>query len=327
MSLKIIKAGILDTIQNAERNGFRHLGINPSGAMDRFSAQLANALMGKDLHAPLIEMHFPASSFLFEQSTVACITGADFSATVNDAALPLFQPFFITANSILKFNNPKNGAHAYLSLLHDLGTDEWLYSASTNLKLGVGGWQGRKLQKDDAIPFKQQISFGLTTKDPVTVLHWKAAPMKTEGYLACLKGNEWNWLTTESQEAFETTAFHLSNLSDRMGYRVYGEHLKLETTEQLISSAVDFGTIQLLPNGQLIILMADHQTTGGYPRIAHVTSTTLNYLAQLKPHDEINFHFISLEEAEENLIEQQKYLQQLQNACKLKIEKLLHAPL
>ena len=110
-----------------------------------------------------------------------------------------------------------------------------------------------------------------------------------------------------------------------MGYRLYGEKLVAEKNEQLISSAVDFGTIQLLPNGQLIILMADHQTTGGYPRLAHVSSTSLPSLAQLKPGDEIQFRFISLQQAEEDLIQQQKYLEQLRNACKLKIEKLLHA--
>ena len=110
-----------------------------------------------------------------------------------------------------------------------------------------------------------------------------------------------------------------------MGYRLYGEELEAEKTEQLISSAVDFGTVQLLPNGQLIVLMADHQTTGGYPRLAHVSSPSLPSLAQSKPGDEIRFRFINQQAAEDNLMKQQKYLEQLQNACKLKIEKLLHA--
>jgi antagonist of KipI len=110
-----------------------------------------------------------------------------------------------------------------------------------------------------------------------------------------------------------------------MGYRLFGEELIAEKKDQLVSSAVDFGTVQLLPNGQLIVLMADHQTTGGYPRLAHVSSTSLSSFAQLRPNDEIRFRFITLDQAEDNLIQQQKYLTQLQNACKLKIENFLHA--
>ena len=145
--------------------------------------------------------------------------------------------------------------------------------------------------------------------------------------ISVIEGNEWDWLTLDAQISFQDSVFSLSNLSDRMGYRLYGEELLTEKNEQLISSAVDFGTIQLLPNGQLIILMADHQTTGGYPRLAHVTSTSLSSVAQLKPNDEIRFRIITLKQAEDNLMQQQNYLEQLRNACKLKIENLLHAPM
>ena len=326
MSLKIIKTGIQDTIQDTGRKGYRHLGINPSGAMDRFSAQLSNALLGKILEAPVIEMHFPASHFLFQKTTVACLAGADFSATINDHAIPLHQPFIVAENSLLKFNRLTTGAHCYLSLLHDLQIDEWLQSFSTNLKAAAGGWQGRKLMKDDCIPFKENNTIpSQKFEEGVSILHWKTFPLKIDNDIACIKGNEWDWLVPQAQKSLHDTGFSISNLSDRMGYRLYGEELIAEKNEQLISSAVDFGTIQLLPNGQLIILMADHQTTGGYPRLAHVSSTSLPSLAQLKPGDEIHFRFISLQQAEDDLIQQQKYLEQLRNACKLKIEKLLHA--
>ena len=112
-----------------------------------------------------------------------------------------------------------------------------------------------------------------------------------------------------------------------MGYRLFGENLEAEKNNELVSSAVDFGTIQLLPNGQLIILMADHQTTGGYPRVANVTSCALSSLAQLKPGNEISFKFISVADAEEKMLQQTTYLEQLQSACKLKIENFLHASL
>lgn len=328
MSIKIIKAGILDTIQDGGRSGYRHLGINPSGPMDRFSAQLANALLGKKLEGQVIEMHFPASAFLFQQNTIACLAGADFSATINEQSIPVHQPFLAAENSVLKFTGMVAGARCYLSLLHGLQIDEWLQSASTNLKAAAGGWHGRRLQKDDCIPYKEKIDVpGLFTKESFSILHWKASPLKIDKNINVIEGNEWDWLTLDAQISFQDSAFAISNLSDRMGYRLYGEELATEKNEQLVSSAVDFGTVQLLPKGQLIILMADHQTTGGYPRLAHVCSTSLPSLAQLKPNDEIRFKVVTLQQAEDNLIQQQKYLEQLQNACKLKIENLLHAPM
>jgi antagonist of KipI len=326
MSLKIIKAGLLDTVQDKGRTGYRHLGINPSGCMDIFSAQLSNALLGKKLESPVIEMHFPASAFLFQQATIACLAGANFSANINDQPVPLHQPFLIKENSLLEFSGLINGAHCYLSILHDLQADEWLHSASTNLKASAGGFKGRRLLKDNFISYKRNIDIPrMLTKESLNILHWKASSLKIDKDINCIKGNEWDWLTPAAQINFQNSVFSISNLSDRMGYRLYGEELAILKTEQLISSAVNFGTIQLLPNGQLIVLMADHQTTGGYPRLAHVSSTSLPSLAQLRPNDEIRFRFISIQQAENDLIEQQKYLEQLQNACKLKIENLLHA--
>lgn len=326
MSLKIIKAGILDTIQDAGRHGYRHLGINPSGAMDRFSAQLSNALLGKKLEAPVIEMHFPASVFLFQKATIACLSGAHFSATIRDQAVPVHQPFLVPENSLLQFKRAGSRSTCYLSLLHDLQVDEWLQSFSTNLKVVAGGWKGRKLERDDCIPFHENSDVDIhVTKKEIAILHWKAAAPLLNQEIACIKGKEWAWLTPQAQERFENVCFSISNLSDRMGYRLNGEALTVATNENMVSSAVDFGTIQLLPNGQLIILMADHQTTGGYPRLAHVSLTSLSSLAQSTPNAEIRFRLISLQEAEDNLVQQKKYLEQIRNACNLKIEKLLHA--
>src|SRR3978361_1664650 len=104
MSLQIIKAGILDAIQDQGRYGYQHLGINPGGAMDTYSAQLANALLGKDLNAPVIEMHFPASQILFVKETIICISGADFSPEINTKRIPINQPLAINKNRVLHFN-------------------------------------------------------------------------------------------------------------------------------------------------------------------------------------------------------------------------------
>ena len=112
-----------------------------------------------------------------------------------------------------------------------------------------------------------------------------------------------------------------------MGYHLSGEALTRKRKEELVSSAVNFGTVQLLPDGHLIILMADHQTTGGYPRVAHISTVSLSSLAQMKPNDQIRFQFISLQQAEDDLVQQRKYLEQLRNAAAFKIENFLHASL
>ena len=110
-----------------------------------------------------------------------------------------------------------------------------------------------------------------------------------------------------------------------MGYRLGGDPLEQNSNEQLISSAVTFGTVQLLPNGQLIILMADHQTTGGYPRIAHVISAHLPKLAQMNPNEELKFAMTDVKSAEEKFAAQQQYLIALQNTCNLKMQNWLNA--
>lgn len=325
MSLRIIKNGILDTVQDTGRCGSQHLGINPGGAMDRFSAQLSNALLGKDLKAPVIEIHFPASQILFEKETIICICGADFFPGINDHPVPLHQPIAVNRRSVLKFNRLQSGARCYLSVLNEMKLDKWMNSYSTNLKAGAGGLEGRALLKNDVILFQNghKITTLLHEKDFV-ILPWKAQySVDIRNEIEFIIGSEWCWLTKESQETFREHWFQITNEADRMGYRLAGPKLGVKNEEQLVSSAASFGTVQLLPTGQLIILMADHQTTGGYPRVAHVLSGHLPIVAQKKPNDVIRFKFTSLEEAEKKLLAQKKYLQELQIACKFRLEEIL----
>src|SRR4051794_38462631 len=116
MSLKIIRAGVLDTIQDTGRFGYQSAGINPCGAMDRFSAQLANCLLGKPMDAPVIEMHFPAPSIVFEAATIICITGADFCPVINEVAVPNDQPVAVNKDAVLQFKKVGMGARCYLSV-------------------------------------------------------------------------------------------------------------------------------------------------------------------------------------------------------------------
>lgn len=329
MSLRITRQGVLDTIQDMGRYGHQYLGINCNGAMDRFSAQLANALLGRELSAPVIEIHFPASRFSFEKEAIICLSGADFSPTINDVPVPLHQPFAVNKRTVLKFEKLQTGARCYLSILNEMKLHKWLDSYSTNLKAGAGGWEGRAVMKNDVIHFQNGFALsGLLHEKDLVVLPWKAQDIvDTRNEIEFIIGSEWNWLTKELQDTFQEQWFQITNEADRMGYLLAGQSLQAMNNDQLVSSAVCFGTVQLLPTGQLIILMADHQTAGGYPRIAHVISAHLPILAQKKPNDVIKFKMTSLAEAEKKLLSQKKYLQQLQIACKFRMEEFLNAHL
>ncbi len=321
MSLRITRTGILDTVQDTGRFGFQHLGINPGGAMDRFSAQLANALLGKELHDAVMEIHFPAAEILFESPTVITICGADFSPAINNQPVPLHHPIAVNTNAVLQFRHVEQGARCYISVLHGLDVELWLGSYSTNLKAETGGWKGRILKRYDQLPFKKNYDVSALLGDKeVHVLPWKANDtVDTRNEIECILGSEWSWLTREAQQAFQNNWFLVSSNADRMGYRMSGAALEVNRADQLVSSAAGFGTIQLLPDGQMIILMADHGTTGGYPRIAHIISAHLPLLAQKKPNNSIRFKITPLEAAEKKLVVQKKYLQQLQIACKFKM--------
>lgn len=323
MSLQLTRSGLLDTVQDMGRYGYQHVGINPSGAMDRFSAQLANALLGTPLQAPVVEMHFPAASLLFEKPAVICLAGADFEPVINDKSIPLCQPVVVGRNSVLQLQQMRSGARVYLSVWNGLQMEQWLGSYSTNLKAGAGGWKGRALQTGDQIPFKKERALLLQEKE-VKPLPWKAARPESllPDAIGFIEGAEWHWLTEEAKKNIQLQPFRISSLADRMGFRLSGKELPVKNNRSMLSSGVSFGTMQLLPSGQLIVLMADHQTTGGYPRVGHVISAALPVLAQKKPGEEIRFRKVSLAEAEQNLRRQQLYLNQIQSSCRQKMETL-----
>ncbi len=327
MSLRVIKAGILDTVQDAGRFGFRHLGINPTGAMDLYAMQMANILVGNDPHTAVIEMHFPAASFFFEQPTLIAVCGADFYPTLNADTVPASQPILVSKFGILQFEAMKKGARAYLAVKGGFQLTPWLGSMSTQLKAQAGGYKGRPLQKDDEItidclpePFTKLLG-----KNEYIVLPWKADEQWNEEdhEIRVLPGHEWELLTAASQEKFTKQEFTISTNSDRMGYRLNAKALTTHQHEEIVSSGASCGTIQLLPDGKLILLMADHQTTGGYPRVAHVITAHHPRLAQLKPGDKIHFSMTDLHTAEEMLVKQKQHLQQLQHACTFRLEQYL----
>lgn len=321
MSIVIIKPGLLETVQDLGRTGFSRLGVNAGGAMDHYACRLSNILAGNDINEAVLEIHFPGPQILFEEDALICIAGADFMPTLNDEPLPCWQPVLIRKNTVLQFERINTGARAYMAVHGGFRIEPWLNSYSTNLKAVAGGWKGRKLEKGDEIFFRKgslRVAEMFKNENNFQLMPWRADTSRVypgENEIAIIAGKEWELLTEASRNLVQQASFQVDPSSDRMGCHLTGEPLELVGDRQeMVSSAVTFGTIQLLPNGQMVILMADHQVSGGYPRIAHVITAHLPRLAQIRSNEPVRFRLHSIEQAEELLFEHQKDIQILQRA-------------
>ncbi len=326
MSLRITKHGLLDTIQDGGRYGYQHLGINPGGAMDCVAMRVANMLVGNDPAEAVIEMHFPAAEVQFEQTVLIALAGADLSAKINGEEMPLLHPVMIQKGSTLRFGKQQTGARIYLAVQGGFIANNWLQSCSTNLKVKAGGYKGRALQKNDQLIFKEEQEYAfINKKHAFEIFPWQAkvSDLYHAGAFRFIAGAEYELLNDASKQQLQTGSFIIKRESDRMGYRLQGEALQLVIQKEMISTAVTRGTIQLLPDGQLIILMADHQTTGGYPRVGHFISADISSLAQMRPGEKFSLQQVSIAEAEKAIYEQEMNLQQLQNACNFRLKDFL----
>ncbi len=315
MSILIKKAGILTTVQDLGRTGFRRFGINQNGAMDKIAVRLINALLGNHENAAVLEMHFPASEILFEGDCLFSLGGADFSAKLNAEQCENRRVFFAEKGSTLIFPKKIFGNRAYLAINGGFKIENWLGSTSTNLKATIGGFEGRKMQIGD------RILYNLPTTDNRQTTNYKISNKLIPFYsksptVRVIRGAEFEELTSKSQEHFTEDNFTITQNSDRMGFRLQGASLQLKKHKEIVSSAVNFGTIQLLPDGQMIVLMADHQTSGGYPRIANVISTDLPILAQLGTNDKVAFQLIPIADNEDLLIQFENDLNLLKTCVK-----------
>lgn len=325
MSIKIIKAGVLTTLQDSGRSGCRSMGIGSGGAMDIFAMSVANFLVGNDETNAVVEINFPAPEILFQQDALISLTGANFFATINETAVPLWKALLVKKDAVLKFSKPLSGTKLYLGLHGGFKAQKWLNSFSTHLKVGAGGHWGRALQKDDVINFNANTFSCKENK----ILPWHISQSELDkiyfplNNIRCIKSAEWDLMLQIAKDEFEKNKYTISNQSDSMGYRLNSKPLLLQKPTALISSAVDAGTVQLLPDGNCIVLMADHQTTGGYPRIASVIKADIPKLAQIKPGQSFNFTIVSLQQAEAALLIMQQTLDEIKNACHLNIKKYL----
>lgn len=305
--LRIHAPGLLATVQDAGRCGWSHLGVPVGGAMDRDALVIANALVGNAAGAAAVEITLFGPVIEFARPTLVALAGAEF------VGFPANRPVLVPPQTRIAIGRARRGARAVLAVAGGIAVAPVLASRSTCLAGRFGGHEGRVLRAGDELPLApdcealsrerfarlrgvRECAQGMRT------VAWSASlpPLAPGGPLAvrALPGRHLDLFEEEAQEAFYTAQWELSAHSDRMGYRLAGPRLLLRAgTAELNSEPVCLGTVQVPPGGAPILLMADHQTTGGYARIGEVASADLPRLAQLAPGERLRFVRTGLEEA------------------------------
>ncbi len=292
--MQVIKGGLLTTIQDGGRHGYRKLGIPQSGVLDSRAHRQANWLVNNPPDAPVLECTLQGGIFRFERAAVVAITGADMSATLNDIPCPMNRSITVAAGDVLSLGYAHAGIRTYVGIQGVPDIQQVMESYSTYTMGGFGGFEGRALQTGDTLEWGSD-----TPKNPNRVLPEHVLPhfYIQKNIIRIMHGPEWERLSPTAQQLLQNTFYTIHTDSNRMGIRLQGAALSLADDFLMSSSATLPGTVQLPPNGQPIVLMHDGQTTGGYPRIAKVIETDLGRLAQIPPHGSLSFRLVNEQEA------------------------------
>jgi biotin-dependent carboxylase-like uncharacterized protein len=294
--ITVLRPGLFTTIQDQGRWGWQTLGVPVSGAMDVAAHEAANALVGNAPDAATLEATLLGPELRLEADATVAVTGADLSASIDGADLSPGAPVRCRAGSVIRFGQRRHGARAYLAFDGGIDTPPVLGSRSTHARSGLGGVGGRAVGGGDRIPLGAP---GHAT--PAIWSRLKEARLRSEvaggARLRVLPGPQDDGFPPEAIDLLQRTRYLVSPQSDRMGYRLSGAPIPRLAAGEMISDAAFTGAIQVPPSGDPILLMADRQTTGGYPQIATVITADLPRAAQLAPGDWVEFECCTRREA------------------------------
>ena len=306
MSINVLKPGFQSTIQDLGRNGFSHYGISKSGAADDLSIRLGNLIVGNNENAASIEMTLVGGEFKFDIDSTIVLTGSKFAAMIDNKSIPFNEIVKISANQTLSIGQTMEGARCYLAVKGGIDVINLFSSKSTHLTSKMGGMDGRALIKDD------QLMIGKSMTGVGPIVYNNILDMNISKLLIT-KGMQENYISKLTWKNFLNQEYKVSNLSSRMGIRLEGESLNLINNNEIITEGVPLGAIQLPRSGNPIISFVEHQTTGGYPKIANVISSEMHKVGQLKPGDKFKFELISLDEAEKLHFERENFFDEMKN--------------
>ncbi|MCA0152851.1 5-oxoprolinase subunit C family protein [Winogradskyella vincentii] len=277
--LKVVKSGFYTTIQDSGRFGYRAYGVPVSGVMDSYSSHYANSILGNDADCAVLEITMIGPELHFDEPTQIAIAGADMGPMLNGNLISNNQVIDIKPNDVLSFEGLRKGLRCYLAIKGGLQSEVYLGSRSMYNTITESG----TLKAGEKIYYEKSPSNSIKTYSNVKYDH----DLLSTNILEVENGPEYNELPQELKNKLSTLQFKVSKFNNRMAYQL--EPLIPNTLKTIITSPVLPGTVQLTPNGNLIILVRDCQTTGGYPRVLQLTERSLNILSQKRQEEQVSF--------------------------------------
>ena len=330
MSLSVLHPGLLTTVQDLGRPGYQQAGVPVGGALDAGALRVANLLVGNPGGAAGLEITLRGPRLRFDAGCLLALTGADLAPTLSGQPVEMNRPAWAPAGAELAFGAPRAGCRAYLAVAGGVAVAPVLGSRATYLRAGLGGWHGRALRPGDALPLGapsprgQKIMLALAVNQfAISQARWTPGPWlcpvpRPSPVIRAVRGPEYGQFAAASQRAFWEEPFAVTAAADRMGYRLQGPPLLRQPAAELLSSAVTCGTVQVPPGGQPIVLLADCQTTGGYPRLAQAVTADFGALAQATPGQALRFREVPLAEAQALYLAQERAIRALQRGIELR---------
>jgi len=305
----VLEAGLLTTVQDLGRPGHAAWGVSASGAADPLSLRAGNLLVGNPEGAGALELTLQGGALRFDDEALVAVTGSDLSPTIESGAarrpLALWAAEPVAAGTVVRFGTTRSGARSYLCVRGGIDLPPVLGSVSTHLLTGLGGFEGRALRSGDRLPI------GLDPGAPARRMRIGADEIRKVPFRKLLRvtpGPQEGWFTSASLARFVETEYEVSEEANRMGLRLLGPALDRSREDPMLTEGVCLGDVQVPESGRPIVLFAEQQTTGGYPKIACVVCADLPALGQLRPRDRIRFEWTTLESARALLREQERLL-------------------
>ena len=307
MSITVLKAGTQTTVQDSGRPGFAHLGISASGAADAFSFRIGNRLVGNDPNTAALEITLTGGEYGLGSNAIIAITGSAFDVSIDDQPVTNWNGYKIQKGQCLRINSSHDGARCYVCVQGGFDVPPLLSSRSTHLMTGLGGFGGRTLRKGDVLELGHASELQCAKMNNVNEIQ-RQLNCDT---IRVTKGLEEDWFNDDSWDSFLNNQFSVSQAFSRMGIRMEGTSIESSSGHEILTQGVPLGAVQVPGNGQPIISFVEHQTTGGFPRIANVISADLCKVGQLKPGDRFKFALVFMAEAEQLYLEQINFFHNL----------------
>ena len=311
MGFRVLKGGLLTTVQDMGRTGFQSQGFGVGGVMDRRSFRIANLLLDNPENEAALECTLIGPTLEFTSPMIIALAGGDFRPELNDEPVKMYTALYVKKGDVLRVGSARTGRTCYIAFSNYLSVPVVLGSRSTNLKCGIGGFKGRKLEAGDYIETRitrrQYLPFFLSRTLPLHDFDSDSAAIRV------VMGPQEDRFSRKGLETFLQNDYTVSADFDRMGVRLDGPFIESKTGSDIISDGIAYGAIQVPSHGKPIILLSDRQTTGGYAKIATVASVDIPKLAQRRTGDRVRFTPISVQQAQQLLFEEEAEMQEYRN--------------